>query len=627
MKAIGVVLIVTALISNGFTVREPRVDGVSPAAAPIVVANDNRTPAGKSRNDTLRIDLAIQIARWYPEAADGPFVEVPVFGEVGRAPQIPAPLIRVPSGTTIVASVRNSLPDSVVWIRGLANHPSPIDSVPIRPGASHTFTFSAGAPGTYIYSATPGRIVPPIRAEDRRVELDQLAGAFVVDPIGAPANDRILVINIWGSRFSPTKYRNALAINGKAWPFTERIAASVGDSIRWRVINASSRRHPMHLHGFYFRVDSRGTATADTLYSPDEQRLAVTEDMAPGTTIRMAWSPDRPGNWLFHCHLTFHVTNRGRLDGPGDEHAIHGTDPTKHMAGLVMGINVKPRKGQKQVVDTEWTDDRKVRRLRLFASERARQGHTPLAMSYVLQRDTRAPAVDSVELPGQPIVLTRGEPTQITVLNRTHDGTAVHWHGIELESYSDGVPGWSGIDKMAPMVAPKDSFVARLSLKRAGTFIYHTHINDVEQLTSGMYGPIIVLEPGEKYDPTRDHTFTIGWDGPEQPPHVLINGDSMPPPLEIRSGTTHRLRFVNIGPAVRFFISIERDSRPVTWRPRAKDGADLPPDSRKPGPAVTALNVGESFDAEFNPPAPGEYRLSVVNRPLNVLRTRLIIVR
>jgi manganese oxidase len=627
MKATGLVVILIALLSAAFTDRGPQAGNHSVSSVPVVAANDNRTPAGVLRKDTLRIALLVQIARWFPEAADGPSVEVATLGEVGRAPQIPAPLIRVREGTTIVASVRNSLSDSVIWIRGLAGHPSPIDSVPINPGASHTFTFSAGAPGTYIYSATPGHIVPPARAEDRRVEQDQLAGAFVVDPIGAPVNDRVLVINIWGNRLSPTKYRNALAINGKAWPFTERIAASVGDSIRWRVINASARRHPMHLHGFYFRVDSRGTSTADTAYSADQQRLAVTEDMAPGTTVRMAWSPDRPGNWLFHCHLTFHVTNRGRLDGAGDEHAIHGTDPTKHMAGLVMGINVKPRKGQKQVVDTEWTDDRKVRRLRLFASERARQGHTPLAMSYVLQRGTRAPAADSVELPGQPIVLTRGEPTQITVLNRTHDGTAVHWHGIELESYSDGVPGWSGIDKIAPMVAPKDSFIARLSLKRAGTFIYHTHINDVEQLTSGMYGPIIVLEPGEKYDPTRDHTFTIGWDGPEQPAHILINGDSMPPPLEIKAGTTHRLRFVNIGPALRFLIRLDRDTSMVTWKSLAKDGADLPTASRKTGPSFTLLDVGETFDAEFNPPAPGEYRLSVVNRPLNILRTRRIIVR
>jgi FtsP/CotA-like multicopper oxidase with cupredoxin domain len=45
---------------------------------------------------------------------------------------------------------------------------------------------------------------------------------------------------------------------------------------------------------------------------------------------------------------------------------------------------------------------------------------------------------------GPPIVLTRGQPVEIEVVNRVKDPTAIHWHGIELESYYDGVPGWSG---------------------------------------------------------------------------------------------------------------------------------------------------------------------------------------
>ena len=381
----------------------------------------------------------------------------------------------------------------------------------------------------------------------------------------------------------------------------------------------------MHLHGFYFRVDSKGTATGDTVYSSDAQRSAVTEDMAPMTTMAMVWSPDRPGNWLFHCHVTFHIDNTARLDGPGQEHAIHGTDPSKHMAGLVLGINVKPRAGR-EAAEMNWNTDKSVKRLRLFANEKPRTGRSPLAMSYVLQRDGRTPAVDSVEPPGQPIVLTRGVPTQVTIVNRSHDGTAVHWHGIELESYSDGVAGWSGMDKLAPMVAPNDSFIAHLTLKRAGTFIYHTHLNDLEQLTSGMYGPIVVLEPGETYDPSRDHPFTIGWDGPQGgSPQIVVNGDSIAPPLLLKSGVTHRLRFVNIAPALRFRISVERDSTPVKWKPRGKDGADLPVALRKTGPAIVALNAGETFDAELDP-APGEYQLSISQPVLHILLTRKIIV-
>ncbi|MEP6590414.1 MAG: hypothetical protein ABJC19_04445, partial [Gemmatimonadota bacterium] len=44
----------------------------SPAPPLRVVANDNRIPAGTRHGDTLRIDLVLQQAEWYPEAEDGP---------------------------------------------------------------------------------------------------------------------------------------------------------------------------------------------------------------------------------------------------------------------------------------------------------------------------------------------------------------------------------------------------------------------------------------------------------------------------------------------------------------------------------------------------------------------------
>ena len=609
IRAVGVAIVASTAVA----VASPRSD------LPVVAANDNRVPAGVLKNDTLRIDLVVAMARWFPEADSGPYVDVATFAEVGRTPQIPAPLIRVTAGTTIVASIRNDLPDSVLWTRGFA----PLgraDSIPVKPGETRTFVFAAGQPGTYLYAATPGRIQ---RAE-RMHEREQLSGAFVVDSVGAKPNDRVFVINVWGDRIDSLHYRNALAINGKSWPHTERITATTGDSIRWRIINGSARRHPMHLHGFYYRVDSRGGIGRDTTYSPDARRLVVTEDMQAETTMSMMWSPDRAGNWLFHCHLAFHVLSGARLDGTNDEHAAHGADLMSHMAGLVIGMNVKPRNGKTEVT-TEWSG--RVRKLHLFAGERPRKGRSPLAMSYVLQRDDRAPAVDSVEIPGQPLILTRGEPTEITVVNRIHDATSVHWHGIELESYSDGVPGWSGMDKnLAPLIAPRDSFTARLTLQRSGTFIYHPHLNDVEQLTSGMYGPIIVLEPGERFDSSRDHIFTIGWDGRPPPAQVVINGDSTLSPLTIESWKLHRLRFVNIAPAGLAIIRLRRDSTAAVWTPRAKDGADLPLASRKPGPAVRTLNVGETFDAEFNP-SPGDYVLSFASPPAMKVRTVLLKVR
>jgi FtsP/CotA-like multicopper oxidase with cupredoxin domain len=544
------------------------------------------------------------MARWHPEAADGPFIDLPTFAEEGKAPGIPGPLIRVQEGTTIVASVRNELGDSTLWIFGLNTRPARPDSTAIRPGESHTFTFRTGAPGTYIYVAKAGSV------DWTKREREQLSGAFVVDAPGARTDDRILMLNIWGEPVDSTTYDNALAINGRSWPNTERITANLGDSLRWRVINATIRPHPMHLHGFYFRIDSRGSWLADTVIARDKRRLEVTEEMRPGSTMAITWSPNRPGNWLFHCHFVFHVDEGARLgfrSTPGDVHdSMHDGDPMKHMSGLVVGITVS---------DTAHAfrhdASGRLRKLRLYADERRAAGKLPYRMSYVLERDSKAPAVDSVELAGRLIVLTQHQPVQVTVVNRAHAATSVHWHGIELESFSDGVAGWSGaMTNVAPMIAPGDSFVAHLTVPRAGTFIYHTHLNDIEQLTSGAYGPIVVLEPGKKFDASTDHVFTLGWLG-DAPSAVLLNGDSTPAPVTMRYGKPNRLRFVNIGAAGAFLFGLLKDTTVVTWRPLAKDGADLPATLQVNGPAQRRLTTGETFDAEWIPPAKGLYSITV----------------
>ena len=236
-------------------------------------------------------------------------------------------------------------------------------------------------------------------------------------------------------------------------------------------------------------------------------------------------------------------------------------------------------------------------------------------MAFVLQRNNSTPVSDSVELPSSTLLLTRGEPTDITVVNGLSEATGVHWHGIELESYSDGVAGWSGMGKrVAPLIAPRDSFTAQLTLPRAGTFIYHTHLNDLEQLTSGLYGAIIVLEPGKTFDPRTDHIFLIGWDGTEQPPRLVVNGDSLPRPVDMAFGSTHRLRLINIG--VRGFVrfALMKDNKPATWKAIAKDGFDLPSSQATVRNAVQSIMVGETYDFEFQPLERGTYTLTMTAR-------------
>ena len=104
-------------------------------------------------------------------------------------------------------------------------------------------------------------------------EREQLAGAFVIDPKEGSPPDRIFVMNIWmdptGNEKHP--FLESLTINGRSWPYTELIRPAVGGTLRWRIINASNRNHPMHLHGFYYDVLGRGNVLESTVFREEEK--------------------------------------------------------------------------------------------------------------------------------------------------------------------------------------------------------------------------------------------------------------------------------------------------------------------------------------------------------------------
>ncbi len=591
------------------------------SAVPVasVAANDNRHAAGTMRGDTLFVDLELRQGRWYPDSIGGEYVDLPVLGEVGKAPQVPGPLIRVVEGTVISARVTNALRDSTVKWTGLNAKPG-LDSFTVKPGETKTVQFVAGRPGTYWYGARAG-VTDPAKQGER----EQSLAAFVIDAKGARTDDRIFVLNIWSAPIDSVNWRNALAINGHEWPYTERVAATAGDTLRWRIVNATIRPHPMHLHGFYFTVDARGDGVRDSVVPVEERAPEVTELVPPFGTFTVKFVAEREGHWLFHCHLSFHVAPETRFSpavlATNPLHTEHSTgDVARHMAGLILGIDVA---ANPSIVAAARPNPRA---LRLLVNEGHRRGRAPRALGFVLQQG-REPARDSVEISGTPLILTRGQPTDITVVNRLKEATAVHWHGIELESYSDGVAGWSGSGThVAPVIAPADSFTAHLTLPRAGTFIYHTHLNDIEQLTSGMYGPIVVLEPGQKFDARTDHLFVVGWDGAADPPHLLVNGDSLPAPLTLAAGVHHRLRFVFIGVVGGETFTLRSSTGLARWRQVARDGAELSAAAQHDGPAKVQGWAGQTADFDFLPPARGEYRL-IVGDSLKPSWSRRVIVR
>jgi len=560
-----------------------------------IQANDNRTAAGRMQDRVLQLRLAIVEAPWHPELA-GPERRVLAFAEEGHAPSNPGPLIRVPEGTTVAVTLTNRAAMSLT-VGGLYDRRQAPATVAVAAGATAAITFRAGAPGTYFYWATAGE---PF--ETRTGTDSQLNGAFVVDPATGATADRVFLISHYRSQ-GPTGL-DSYVINGRSWPDTERLAYRVGETVRWRWVNPSSSQHPLHLHGQYFRVVKDGDNHVEIDRPAATPSVVVTENLHLGKTMVMEWSPRQAGRWLLHCHILFHVIPDNRLPLPQWYAEYSDLPHEQHMAGLVLGITVT---GPDPAATTAATP----RRLTLRAAERPgvwseTDGLKAPGLGYALG-DTRATA------PGPALMLTRGEPVEITVRNQLKHSTSVHWHGIELESYYDGVPHWNGDDRRrTPSIEPNQQFVARFTPPRAGTFMYHTHFNDFIQLSSGLYGVLIVTEPGAPVDPAVDHTFIVSRGGvSDEKAPVLVNGVVSAPPVTLRRGATHRLRLAGITPVQTVRVRLMDGQSVVTWRALAKDGADLPPGAAVERPADLELSPGETYDFTITPTRAATLRLEV----------------
>ena len=569
-----------------------------------IAANDNRRAAGFLRDGVLTLKLEAVRGMWFPDGDNDPGIDHPAFAERGRAPSIPGPLIRVPVGTEIRTTITNAL-DSAITIEGLNGARTIADTVRLQPGESRELITHATSEGTFLYYAYYTRRV--IRTGEDRT----LAGAFVVDPPNAKVRDRVLVLAEYLDtvrfRKMPGMIRGVLTINGKSWPNTERLSYKLGDTIRWRVVNTTLAPHPMHLHGAYFTILSKGGVSYDSAFAVDERRLAVTERLQPLTTMSLYWAPDHAGNWLFHCHITPHIMAHVPLADvkASDNHA----DAPHGMSGLVMGTTVTGPIAK---------DVQPARKLRLVVEQYdSIPGELGPRFSYEFD-DAR-----SSTIPGPTIVAKQNEPIAITVVNHAKEATSVHWHGLEIQSYYDGVPRFGGdAARNAPLVMPNDSFVVKMVPPRAGTFIYHAHADELRQQGGGLYGAFIVKGPGTEQE---DRTLLIS--STVDTSVVLINGFNAKP-MEMKAGQTYRLRMIQIAlgrPSI--FVTLKHGEEPVTWRLVARDGADLPTSQVKVAPAKLQITTGQTWDALFTPSAPGDYSFEVLRNDGFVLKRAAITAR
>ena len=614
-------------------------------ALPTADPNRNVDRAGRLEHGVLSVALEAKQAQWIAVGSHQIPLPLAAFSEAGKAPLVPGPLIRAPQGTELRLSLRNALSVPLTFLVPAAIHggptPDAMDSVVVPAGSVRQFTTTASVAGNYVYRANA-----PDNASQLAKITGALAGAIVIDTAGinAPAHDRVLVIMAlpdteWvdgvnslghkptlsdlatlrrgiGGRFSYT-------INGLSWPNTERIEATVGDTLHWRVINASDQLHAMHLHGFYFRVDALTGGLAAPLPRPGPGQLVVTQILAPRASMSMTWSPDRPGNWFFHCHIAFHLESDPFLDSPNDRQD-RATARMQDMSGMALGVVVADRPGAHHAVARA-----PVRRLRLIAEAgqvlAASQGWNALpTMHFVLEEQGRR--VEGRPQMSPELDLTRNEPVSITIVNHLAEPTSVHWHGIELEdSYVDGVPGFSGAgNHLAPSIAPGDSFTVQFTPPRSGTFMYHAHVDELRQQLAGLEGALIVRDFGTAPS-ADDHSFFLKGALNDEGFPIEINGQANPDTVILHVGRPARVRLMNLSTfnVAPFFsltarpdsaFTVARDTMLVEWRALAKDGFALPSAAQRVRPARQIVGIGETYDFDYRPAELGHLLLEVRTR-------------
>jgi FtsP/CotA-like multicopper oxidase with cupredoxin domain len=93
-----------------------------------------------------------------------------------------------------------------------------------------------------------------------------------------------------------------LGINGVPGSQAQPLMAALGETQIWSVQNTIDWAHPFHIHGFFFQVlDTDGVP-------PAVAEWRDTADVPVYGTTRLAVTfTDRPGMWMFHCHILDHA--------------------------------------------------------------------------------------------------------------------------------------------------------------------------------------------------------------------------------------------------------------------------------------------------------------------------------
>ena len=104
--------------------------------------------------------------------------------------------------------------------------------------------------------------------------------------------------------------RYVWSMDDKVLAESDKILVKKGEVLRITLYNNSMMRHPMHLHGFDFRVLNKNGIQAP---------LKNVLDIMPMETDVIEFAANQDGDWFFHCHILYHMmAGMNRVFAVGD---------------------------------------------------------------------------------------------------------------------------------------------------------------------------------------------------------------------------------------------------------------------------------------------------------------------
>jgi FtsP/CotA-like multicopper oxidase with cupredoxin domain len=152
----------------------------------------------------------------------------------------------------------------------------------VKPGQTFTYRMEAGADsaGVWPYHDHSPSMDTSIRGG--------LYGALSIRAKGQKKPDREFVVFF-------EKQLNFNTIDGLAFiNNTPTFRAKVGDVVQWDVLGLGDDHHSFHVHGHRWST-ADGTRDVQTV--------------SPAESFVFRWKEDRPGTWLYHCHVEEHMMN------------------------------------------------------------------------------------------------------------------------------------------------------------------------------------------------------------------------------------------------------------------------------------------------------------------------------